>query len=552
MIGQRPLSMAASRSHALSDQPPHLALYLPDGTQPAGLATLAGAVGAAGWRVSRCERTEAMATLAPDLIISAGANRGKLTGHPWLAWVGDDPALLRHNRRRLECLLSHDGWLVETTEQARFIRDSLTPTGRPPHLLALPDLLADNAVARLADLAAQVRLAAGFTMPTINPVSDIIVRVGGRPVGFIRRCLESLAQQTAPGIGVILVRYAPVPGLDDLRDQYKGRFRRLHLVDVPGPTTRSTCLWAGLAAVEGDLFGMLDDDDALHPNHIASLAPLAMSGGVAVAGAVQVWEDGDDPSLPHNTATLAEQRQFHALPSADRPALFGWRMAVHSSCFLAPAALLAAVGDDPGLDFAEDSYLIRRLARIAPLRPSWRVSADFYWRRSGGDNTAFSSTGRAEAEQRIADRERLDPVIHAFRQGSTTTEDIPLSPAWGQTAHGPQLPSLKSPADFWALPAGVPLYVYGSGYGGQVVVAELAKMPHLSITALLDSTRQGTAFDRPLLRPADLPDEHRKTGLFIIASEYMTAMTQTLRGLGVQDIRDATPFIRTYTDLRKT
>jgi hypothetical protein len=294
---------------------------------------------------------------------------------------------------------------------------------------------------------------------------------------------------------------------------------------------------------------MLDDDDALHPNHIASLAPLALTGGVAVAGAVQVSEDGQSPPLPA-MAEIVEERRFHALPGADRAALFNWRIAVHSACFLASSVLLAAVGDDPGLDFAEDSYLIRRLARVAPLLPSWRVTADFYWRHGSGDNTAFSRDGRADAEQRIADRERLDPLVNSFRVAAMG--DLPPSPAWGQPADGPQLPALKTAADFWALPAGCPLYVYGSGYGGQVVVAELAKMPHLSITALLDSTCQGTAFDRPLLRPADLPADHLQAGLFIIASEYVAAMTQTLRGLGARDIRDATAFIRTYTDLRKT
>jgi len=536
----------------LPDHRPHLALYLPDATPPAGLTALAGAVAAAGWRVSRCERADAIAALAPDLVISAGTGQGKLTGHPWLGWVGDDPSLLRHNRRRLECLLSHDGWLVETAAQARFIRDSLTPTGRPPHIWAPADQPEERLAECLFELATRVRGAAGFAAPASGPSSDIIVRVGGRSIGFIRRCLESLARQTAPGVGIILVRYAPVPGLDALMAQYRGRLRRLHLIDVPGPTTRSACLWAGLAAVEGDLFGILDDDDALHPNHIASLAPLALAGGVAVAGAVQVSEAGNSPAPPAAPGKIVEERRFHALPGGDRAAFFSWRMVVQSCCFLAPSTLLAAVGGDPGLDFAEDTYLIRRLARVFPLLSSWRVTADFYWRRDGGDNTAFSRAGRAEAEQRIADRERLDPLISAYRQGIAAADDLPLSPAWGQPADGPHLPALKTAADFWALPAGCPLYIYGSGYGGQVVVAELAKMSHLSITGLLDSTRQGTAFDHPLLRPGDLPPDHLQTGLFIIASEYVTAMTQTLRGLGVQDIRDATPFIRTYTDLRKT
>lgn len=498
---------------------------------------------AAGWELHPCRLTRDVEACQPDLVLSLAAETGKRTGHPWLGVPHDDPGRLRRDRRRLEAVLSQDGWLTRTAEQAAFLTDSLAPTGRPAHLLPLDGLTPPA----LAGLLAAVREAAGFAIPASGPSVDYIVRVGGRDIGFVRRCLDSLSAQTAPGVGVILVRHAPVPGLDAEMERLRPRLRRLIVLDSPTPAVRSTCLWGGLAAVEADLFGMLDDDDALHPNHVASLAPLALAGSLVIAGSVQVWDDASGPVPPADAKS--EHRTFHAMPPPDRQALFRSRIAIHSSAFLAPSTLLAAVGHDPKLDFAEDTWLVRRLARVAPLASSWRVSTDFHWRQGGADNTAFRADGRTEAMARIADRERLDPVIAALR--SSDGEDLPLPPAWGQLADRPDLPLLSRPQDFHALPGGRPLYVYGSGGGGRIVLGEVSKHPHLTVTALLDSSRSGLAFGLPVLRPADLPPAHLRDGVFIIASEHVAAMTATLRALGVEHIHDAGPHIRLYTDLRQ-
>jgi hypothetical protein len=495
----------------------------------------------ADWDGPVCTLSRQLTDLTPDLVIAADATLGKRTGHPWLGWLREDPDLLRRDRRRLDCLLSHDGFIVDSPAQARFLTDILASTARAPHIL-FSDALAPD---RLASRLAEIRATAGFLPAATGPSVDYVVRVGGRDIGFIRRCLNSLAAQTAPGIGVTLVRYAPVPGLEAEMERQRPHFRRLDLIDVPAPTTRSTCLWAGLRAVEADLFGMLDDDDALHPNHVASLAPLALAGSVAIAGSVQVWDDASGPTPPAYPSL--EHRAFHLLPPPDRAALLDWNLAIHSSAFLAPSALLPGIGADPSLDITEDTYLLRRLVRMAPFAASWRVTTDFHWRQGGADNTAFHGDFRAEARIRIDDRERLDPVIAALRTGGD--RDLPLAPAWGQVAQRPDLPPLTRPADFNALPAHRPLYIYGSGRGGRIILGELSKHPHLSVTALLDSTATGTVFGLPLLRPADLPVDHLRDGLFIIASEYLSAMTATLRGLGAVHIHDATPHIRLYTAL---
>ena len=513
---------------------PRFALF-----NPAGLPV------PAGWEGPVCALSRHLTDRAPDLVIAADAALGKRTGHPWLGWLRDDPEALRRDRRRLDCTLSHDGFIVEDAAQARFLTDILAATDRTPHILHREEATRDRLTALLAD----IRATSGF-LPAAGPVADApsvdyIVRVGGRDIAFIRRCLDSLAAQTAPGIGVILVRYAPVPGLEAEMERQRPRLRRLDLIDMPRPTTRSTCLWAGLRQVDADLFGMLDDDDALHVNHVASLAPLALSGAVAISGSVQVWDDAAGPYPPADPGF--EHRAFHVLPAPDRAALLDWNLAIHSSAFLASASLLPCIGSDPALDINEDTYLLRRLVRMAPFAASWRVTTDFHWRQGEGDNTAFRCDFRVETRTRIDDRERLDPVIAALRAGGG--RDLPLAPAWGQRAERPDLPSLTRPADFNALPANRPLYVYGSGRGGRIILGELSKHAHLSVTALLDSQATGTALGLPLRHPADLPADHLREGLFIIASEHLAAMTATLRAAGAVYILDATPHIRLYTTL---
>lgn len=513
---------------------PRFALF-----NPAGLPV------PAGWDTPVCTLSRQLTDLAPDLVIAADAALGKRTGHPWLGWLRDDPDRLRRDRRRLDCILSHDGFIVEDAAQARFLTDILAATDRTPHILFRADLTA----AALSALLADIRATSGFLPAAAGPSVDYIVRVGGRDISFIRRCLDSLAAQTAPGIGVILVRYAPVPGLEAEMERQRPRLRRLDLIDMPRPTTRSTCLWAGLRLVDADLFGMLDDDDALHPNHVASLSGLALprggAGSVAISGSVQVWDDAGGPYPPADPGL--EHRAFHVLPAPDRAALLDWNLAIHSSAFLAPSSLLPFIGPDPALDITEDTYLLRRLVRMAPFAASWRVTTDFHWRQGEGDNTAFRGDFRAETRTRIDDRERLDPVITALRAAGG--RDLPLAPAWGQRAERPDLPSLTHPGDFNALPANRPLYVYGSGRGGRIILGELSKHAHLSVTALLDSQATGTAFGLPLRRPADLPADHLRDGLFLIASEHLAAMTATLRAAGAVHIHDATPHIRLYTAL---
>jgi phosphoglycerol transferase len=104
-----------------------------------------------------------------------------------------------------------------------------------------------------------------------QPTVEYIVRIGSHPATTLARALDSLAAQTYRAIAVILVGVHPVTGLDAVVDHYRSRFQRIRHIVVANNGTRSTAWWAGLNAVTADFFGILDDDDTLFPNHVASL-----------------------------------------------------------------------------------------------------------------------------------------------------------------------------------------------------------------------------------------------------------------------------------------
>ncbi|MDR0808474.1 MAG: glycosyltransferase, partial [Gemmobacter sp.] len=107
--------------------------------------------------------------------------------------------------------------------------------------------------------------------PEATPVVEYVVRIGSRPAEVLARALGSLAAQTYPAIALTIVQFHPVEGLEELLDKVRARFRWLNHILVPNNGSRSAAWWAGLRAVRGDLFGFLDDDDAVHPNHVESL-----------------------------------------------------------------------------------------------------------------------------------------------------------------------------------------------------------------------------------------------------------------------------------------
>jgi len=85
----------------------------------------------------------------------------------------------------------------------------------------------------------------------------------------VRRAVESLSRQTYGRFDVILVRHRDMD-LSQIEGTAFPNIECIRVVEAPAGK-RSTSLWAGLRAVKGEYFSVLDDDDWLFSNHFEAL-----------------------------------------------------------------------------------------------------------------------------------------------------------------------------------------------------------------------------------------------------------------------------------------
>lgn len=267
--------------------------------------------------------------------------------------------------------------MIEAIAEAA-ARSDAAMTERATHRFA-----SEWAAERLLD---RLPLPAPVASPSPETRVDYIVRVGGRPVSTIARALDSLAAQTHRAIRPILVSYRPVAGLDGLIDRLRPRFPDIALVDVSPARMRSNTLWAGLRAIESEYFGVLDDDDALQPDHVATLLAVLRRGdaGLAYSGAVRVLESQNTPG---RSAGPAENRDL-AFLEPFIPARILRDNFIVSNAWLARRDLLDdALLDDPELNTGEDFLLLLEMLDRTDFVPSWRPTAEFFWREDSADHS---------------------------------------------------------------------------------------------------------------------------------------------------------------------
>ena len=98
----------------------------------------------------------------------------------------------------------------------------------------------------------------------LDPAVSVIVRCGGRAT--IARTLKSLKEQTFGRITALLVQWRDFD-VAPLRHFLGDALVELHIISCPGGG-RSATLSAGLKAIEGPYFALLDDDDCWFPTHL--------------------------------------------------------------------------------------------------------------------------------------------------------------------------------------------------------------------------------------------------------------------------------------------
>ena len=240
-----------------------------------------------------------------------------------------------------------------------------------------------------------------------QPTVEYIIRIGSRPAMTLARALDSLAAQTYQAIAIILVQFHPIAGLNAVIDCYRSKFISIRHIVVANNGNRSTSWWAGLNAVTAEFFGMLDDDDTLYPNHVASLMErLARNPGegFVYSGLVKIEDEpGHYVSGPQFLGpagkVIEERRELYCLEEEDFVDLLPMRNVIgHNSWICRTALLDREVLSDPKIEWAEDVYFTALMAGRTRFGFTAMPTAAWHWRSTTKDNWTLShSDGTRQA-----------------------------------------------------------------------------------------------------------------------------------------------------------
>lgn len=218
-------------------------------------------------------------------------------------------------------------------------------------------------------------------MERYTPLVSVIIRCGTRPAETVRRAVESVARQTYGRFQLIMVRHHDLD-LTWLSTSLGPNLESVQIVECPGGNC-SRSLWSGLAAVEGDYFAVLDDDDWLFSNHFEQLfTPLpaapqsnyfAFSGAVGIENEPREIAGGGSDNRHIVRFGISSYEDLAAM--SDSISTNGF---VASRDLLHPDLLI-----DPKMDTAEDSFLI--LSLLAQTSPRFTCGATSVSELGGGD-----------------------------------------------------------------------------------------------------------------------------------------------------------------------
>lgn len=321
---------------------------------------------------------------------------------------------------RVEQIASHYQWILSHPDKAAAMASAA-------HGIFQRKFALEASLSNLPDFVGKVRkqMQQGPSGNVQDHASiEVIVRVGSRDVGYIKRSLDSLANQTYSNLCVTLVAFRPVQGLEALVRAYAIKFKSIRLIAAPDTGFRSTALWTALQHLQADYFCMLDDDDSLHPNHLASLArklEQQEDAGVAYSGVIQVqdepghyyrqWNFEGDLSEP-----IKELRSLIFFEPFRGDKLARLDNYLTSNCWLARSQLIRSDDlEDPKLVVGEDVMLLLMFLSRTAFAFTWRPTACWHWRSSSRDNSGFDDeVHRHESLTRILQRSRFYWLSHKY------------------------------------------------------------------------------------------------------------------------------------------
>jgi glycosyl transferase family 2/glycosyl transferase family 1 len=249
-----------------------------------------------------------------------------------------------------------------------------------------------------------------------RPTVEYIVCTGSRSATTLGRALDSLAAQTYQAIAVTLVQFHPITGLNAVVDHYRSRFRWIRHIIVANNGNRSTAWWAGINAVTADFFGMLDDNDTLFPNHVASLMHRLERNpdcGFVYSGLIKV----EDEPGHYVTAfqfkgpagkVIEERREIFCLEEEDFINLRPTRNVIGHNSWICRLSLLdREVLADPKIEVSEDLYFMALMAARTRFGFTGMATAACHWRSTTKDNCILWDSGDAFQASSARWQERL-------------------------------------------------------------------------------------------------------------------------------------------------
>jgi glycosyl transferase family 2/glycosyl transferase family 1 len=249
--------------------------------------------------------------------------------------------------------------------------------------------------------------------------AQFIVRVGDREAAYVERALESISCQSYSRVGAIVVQYREVPNLSRVLDKYNSRLP-VQLVHSSCTGCRSTQLWDGLRAVSSEYFGILDDDDLIHPNHVGLLVRLLDEFediGVAYSGAIRIWEA--DPAHGHSELPVEPAELMYFEPF-DLGRLVTLDNFITSNAFVARSSLLKGLGNDPQLPLLEDLFLLLFLCRKTNFVFTFEATCEFCWRGTKTDNSVLM-----DRQTWAVARKRIENLL--WKEGFHSIQQVGLS-----------------------------------------------------------------------------------------------------------------------------
>ena len=290
--------------------------------------------------------------------------------------------------------------IVRHVDWAMRHRDAASRLAQQSNALFRRSLTLESMLGQLPEFVDRVRPARCMVpvarlVDRVVPGVEYIIRIGLYPTAMLTRALESLAAQTYPAIGVIVVQSQAVTGLEPVLARFRSRFASFKHVLAGDTGYLSTPLCVGLGQVTANYFAVLDDDDTLFSNHVAALMSEFEEDpklGFVYSGHVKIEDEPGNYFAPFQfngpaKCLIPETRDLACIEEQNFEAFRYDHNTIASNAWISRSnAIDEHLLVDPQLDHYEVVHLIATIVSGCRCRFTALATAASHWRSTSRDN----------------------------------------------------------------------------------------------------------------------------------------------------------------------